>query len=445
MSNLARPSELHNAVRTLVGYVDDLRRANFHDGSTKLRLVVNYCQKDQVVRALSEQLRARVPTDVLHERTSGDALRLPAGARDRLAFAHTLLYHLKQGWKLELRELITRTFQGAGVDARWEAFQRLVVGAYAEGMEAVLRQLEALPGEGLVDVDATFREALAALGDGDDCEPNVAGGAAAGATDAGAGASSAAPRGEPLPPAAPDLLAAIDRTGLLEDDARDLRVDARIVALELRKARPSPDRLAELEGAFLAVSPALGAAFRGALGGQAAYVREHGGASVRDADARRAAEGDDGDADDDPARRRPPAGKTKAPTTKKPVAVAASPASKRAAAGKEAPATKKAATTKKSAATEKAATTKKSAATRKAARTKKTSATEKAATTKKSAATRKAATTKKTSATKKSAATRKASATKKASANEKTGATKKRAKQKAPAAKKRPSAAKSTR
>lgn len=302
MTNIVRPTEVTNALRTLLGYVDDLRRApSLHDGATKLRLVVNYCQKDPVVRALSEQLRARVATEALYERTSGTRLRPPEDPRDRLAFWHTLLYHVKQGWKLELRELVTRAFEGAGVDERWRAFLAEVVGGYAAGLEQVLERVEANEQDGMVDADEVFREALAAL-----AGPEAPARVEAARTDAPAGpppapAAPAAPDAAPPPP--PDLVDAIERSGLPEDERRDLRVDARLLAIELRKSRPSPARLAELERAFVAATPALGTAFRGALGGQAAYASARSGESVREADARRAA---DERADDDdalPARR----------------------------------------------------------------------------------------------------------------------------------------------
>ena len=118
MSNIVRSSELAPAVRTLLGYLDDLRRTKSDDASTKLRLVVNYCQKDEVVRNLAELLRARMPTELLSELLAADTLRVPHDPRDHLGLAYTLLYHLKQGWKYELRELLTRPMFAGGAGMR---------------------------------------------------------------------------------------------------------------------------------------------------------------------------------------------------------------------------------------------------------------------------------------------------------------------------------------
>jgi hypothetical protein len=282
MSNLVRSAELKNALRTLVGYVDDLRRADFDEGQTKLRLVVNYSQKDTIGRTLSEQLRARIPTDLLQERTSGEALTPPGDRRDQLAFWHTLLYHLKQGWKLELRELLTRAFKGAGIEGRWTAFRQQVVAGYAEGLEAVLAWVEANAGDGPVDPDDVLRRALEALA-GEATE-------AAAPTEPAAMAPAPASAAEPLPPPSPDLLSAIEAAGLSSDAADDLRVDAQLLAIELRKSKPNPARLAELEKTFLAASEAVATTFRGVLGGEAAYAPERTGTPVRDADAKRGAE-----------------------------------------------------------------------------------------------------------------------------------------------------------
>lgn len=281
MSNLVRSAELKNALRTLVGYVDDLRRADFDEGQTKLRLVVNYSQKDTIGRTLSEQLRARIPTDLLQERTSGEALTPPGDRRDQLAFWHTLLYHLKQGWKLELRELLTRAFKGVGIEGRWTAFRQQVVAGYAEGLEAVLAWVEANAGDGPVDPDDVLRRALEALAG----EPTEAA-----AVSEPLAAPTPAPAAEPLPPPSPDLLAAIEAAGLSSDAADDLRVDAQLLAIELRKSRPNPARLAELEKTFLAASEAVATTFRGVLGGEAAYAPERTGTPVRDADAKRSVE-----------------------------------------------------------------------------------------------------------------------------------------------------------
>ncbi len=158
MSDLVAPSTLRAALRTLRGYLEDLRRADFEQAATKLRLVVNYCQKDDLTRRLAERLRARVSTEALLERTAGTSLREPVDPVDRLAFHYTLLFHIKQGHRFDLRELLSRgTFAGGGIEGRWQDFQRRVTDRLLEGVDAVARALEELHGDdAAVDPDAAL-------------------------------------------------------------------------------------------------------------------------------------------------------------------------------------------------------------------------------------------------------------------------------------------------
>lgn len=257
MSNLVRASELVPALRTLLGYLSDLRRTKFEQGSTKLRLVINYAQKDEVVRALSERLRGRIPTEALHERTK-EVLDVPPDPRDRVAFFYTLLYHIKQGWKLELRELLSRSsFAGAGLDARWESFQKQVVDPMVQGFSAVTAHVEAAvaarSGDELVDPDLILGEAIHAL-------------APSGATYA--------PLAAPAPAAAPaaaafqvpaqldrSVLDAVEASGLRDAARGDLLTDAALLEVELSKRAPDAARLeallADLETAPAGVRSAL--------------------------------------------------------------------------------------------------------------------------------------------------------------------------------------------
>lgn len=262
MSNIVRSNELAPAVRTLLGYLDDLRRTKFDDASTKLRLVVNYCQKDDVVRTLAELLRARVPSELLAELLAADTLQVPHDPRDHMGLAYTLLYHLKQGWKYELRELLTRPMfaAGAGMDGRWESFKAQLVDALVVNGDKLLRHVEgwaaAQPDGTLVDPNEVFVAALASLA------------ADAGPAPAPAPAPAAptpsppAPRttGEPALPAGVTIPAPFDAaTG-------DLRVEAALLGLELSKTAPSAARLEELLASFDAAPASLRAGLASVLG-----------------------------------------------------------------------------------------------------------------------------------------------------------------------------------
>ena len=71
MSTPVRRNELQNAVRTFLGYLQDLQEAGFEQSRTKLRLVMNYSQRDPVTHALAEQLLLRMPTESVVQRVAG--------------------------------------------------------------------------------------------------------------------------------------------------------------------------------------------------------------------------------------------------------------------------------------------------------------------------------------------------------------------------------------
>lgn len=266
MSNIVRSNELAPAVRTLLGYLDDLRRTKFDDASTKLRLVINYCQKDDVVRNLAELLRARVSSELLAELLAAETLRVPHDPRDHMAVAYTLLYHIKQGWKYELRELLTRPMfaAGAGMDGRWDSFKAKLVDALVVNGDKVLRHVEgwaaAQPDGTLVDPNDVFLAALASLAA--DAGPEPVPATASKANAPAAPAAPAAPRATGEPPL-PD---GVSVPAPLAAATGDLRVEAALLGLELSKAAPSPARLEELLASFDAAPAPLRAGLTAVLG-----------------------------------------------------------------------------------------------------------------------------------------------------------------------------------
>src|SRR5438309_2189284 len=64
MADRVRPDALRAALKTLRVYLDDLAKSSFDDHATKLRLFVNYFQRDDTVRYLAERLHMRL-RDVL--------------------------------------------------------------------------------------------------------------------------------------------------------------------------------------------------------------------------------------------------------------------------------------------------------------------------------------------------------------------------------------------
>ncbi len=270
MSNIVRSNELAPAVRTLLGYLDDLRRTKFDDASTKLRLVVNYWQKDEVARNLAELLRARVSNEQLGELLAAETLHLPHDPRDHMGLAYTLLYHIKQGWKLELRELLTRPMfaAGAGMDGRWERFKVQLVDALVVNGEKVLRHVEgwaaAQPDGTLVDPNDVFLAALATLAA--DAGPAPAATLTTPAKAATPAAPVAATPTAPRASGEPPLPDGVTVPAPLEAATGDLRVEAALLGLELSKQAPSPARLEELLASFEPAPASLRAGLATLLG-----------------------------------------------------------------------------------------------------------------------------------------------------------------------------------
>lgn len=233
-------SDITTALRTLTGYLDDLARASFDHAATKMRLVVNYAQKDEVVRSLAELLRVRMPTEAFLARAMGERLDVPAARGLELAFAYGLLFHLKQGHRLNLRELLSRgEFAGGGMDERWKRF----VARFVEPLRDELRRLsDALREEPASDARVEPSEVFARAFDrlfGAESE-----GRAGEVAPAPAAARAPSPASAPAAGRSP-LRAAV--AAVADASLRaNLEVDARLLELELSKQRPDPTRVQEL-------------------------------------------------------------------------------------------------------------------------------------------------------------------------------------------------------
>lgn len=227
MADRVSPAALEASFATLRGYLDDLAQSRFEDHATKLRLFVNYFQKDEHCRALAERLRTRLG-DVL-EAAQRPRPQLPADSRDRVAFVYGVLHLLKQGHKLEVRELLSRAFDGPTLDHKWGELRQSWITPLADGLAAIETAVNAQLGTELVDPEVVFRAAL----------------------DAVAGPSSAG---------ASTLRAAVDQ--LASGPRADLALELEILSLEKQKRRRDPRRLEEIVATFERASPQLGALAR---------------------------------------------------------------------------------------------------------------------------------------------------------------------------------------
>src|SRR5581483_694730 len=231
MADRVRPAALRDALKTLRGYLDDLARSSFDEHATKLRLFVNYFQKDDTVRYLAERLHMRL-RDVLRQALA-PKLELPADPLDRLAFIYEVLFHLKGGERLDVREFLSRAFEGGSIEAKWDDFRRRWLQALVEGFRDLNERIEAILDEDPVDPELIFHIAMHSGVDDEfgDPEPEVQ-------------VPPAAPteleltpvRDAPAPSKKPTF-AAVQQALLLQPRGlrEDLEADLEVLELELQK------------------------------------------------------------------------------------------------------------------------------------------------------------------------------------------------------------------
>jgi len=206
-------AELLSSLRTFSGYLEDLERIGFDAAATKLRLVVNYARRERGTHALWELLVAHLPNAEFLNAVR-DELRPPSDPRGALAHVHQLLVHIKQGHKLNLREVLTRSELsegGGGLDQRWTRFVEMVIKPYRARVDEIQTWLSAQDAEERVEAGAELARALSEI----------------------------------LADETTSLADVQAVPGAPASDA-DADLDLRLVELELRKHHPDPARLDEL-------------------------------------------------------------------------------------------------------------------------------------------------------------------------------------------------------
>lgn len=262
MSHPVRSEEVASSLKTYLGYLDDLCRVDFEAASTKLRLVVNYARKDLVTRGLAAHFHARLSRERFLEQAL-ERLELPEHPLDRMTQVYLLLLTLKEGHKLNLRSVLTRSeFAGGGLDQRWGRLAKDWIGPYREHLGQLRAWTsEHVQGGAMVEPEEVFAEALEACFGAPPPTSGAAPRPPAPAPTSSAPAAPAAERG-----AVPEWLAPLaGAVAELAPGARaELEVDLQLLALERRKRTPDPARVDELVASFAAAG--LGDAARRALG-----------------------------------------------------------------------------------------------------------------------------------------------------------------------------------
>jgi hypothetical protein len=172
------PEPIRLALGTLRGYVGDLvDSAPSHDASittrfaqftTKLRLLMNYCERDEVIRWVTQELhhRGENPVAWFHQRADGEAPARPTSPRSH-ALAHTYrtLLAIKKN-QLELRAFVSSIYADkGGYQNAFRAFREEYVLKLRDGLLGLAASLEERLAEDAVDMDTLVSEAYAAFDD----------------------------------------------------------------------------------------------------------------------------------------------------------------------------------------------------------------------------------------------------------------------------------------
>ncbi|GIW71333.1 MAG: hypothetical protein KatS3mg102_0875 [Planctomycetota bacterium] len=162
---------------TLGDYLRDLLAATettastiatrFNSFSTKLRLVVNYVERDDVARWLARALHegAAQARAWYREAVAGRAPALPASVAERLALRFGLLADIKRG-AVDLRGLVSTLYGERGsFETAFEAFRREFLQPFVDELDRLMRLiLQCVAARPASAFDEIVQEALRLLG-----------------------------------------------------------------------------------------------------------------------------------------------------------------------------------------------------------------------------------------------------------------------------------------
>lgn len=244
MGDIYSTVEVRSTFRTFEGYLRDLRDARFHEFSTKLRLFVNFCEKDDTFRVLTRHLHVRGgdPREwFTASAAAGKMQPLPDAPVDRLALMYRVLFEVKNQ-RIDLRNLLSTLFTAATIEESQKGF----AARWLDAMEGAFRRFFAgvaphLEGKEQVDFEEAAAEALGALdaiAAPGAAAPGAAAPAEAGKPAAGRKAGAAAD-GAGLEALVKDLEKTAKAARLAAKQKADLTADVKILKIELSKSAPN--------------------------------------------------------------------------------------------------------------------------------------------------------------------------------------------------------------
>lgn len=263
--------EIRSTIRTFQEYLRDLTDAKFETFQTKLRLFVNFCERDDAVRILARELHTRsgdVRDWFSASAAAGVAQPLPETPVGKLSHQYKVLLELKQQ-RIDLRNLLSSLFSAGPIEASHKKFRETWLEALRASFQRVFAKIEQqLEGKERVDLEAAVMAALAP--EAEPAKTAAKPGAATKPVAPAKPAATVAPEPKPAPPAAAkagkpaksSIPVDLDLDGLVKllektlKGAKDLaaavktdvQTDLKILKLELTRRDPRPELVGLVAG-----------------------------------------------------------------------------------------------------------------------------------------------------------------------------------------------------
>lgn len=242
MGDTYSAAEIRSTLRTFREYLRDLASSRFVEFSTKLRLFVNFAEKDDAVRVIARRLHTRAGDAQRWFQESaqkGVAQALPGGPADRLAHMYKVLLELKHQ-RIDIRNFLSTLFTSASIEEAHRRFQAAWLSELETLVRGLAERIEAkLDGREKADLEALVDAALEAPAE----SPAAAAAPAVRAKPAAKekkGAAGAKPAKEPRLEDMVELLekAVKGAKELATKTRKDVETDVKILKLEISKHVP---------------------------------------------------------------------------------------------------------------------------------------------------------------------------------------------------------------
>ena len=241
MSDTFTTIEIRSTLRTLRDYLRDFSESNWDQFQTKLRLFINFCERDDVLRVIARNLHLRAG-DVkawFSGVTAGQVAELPKAAAERLAHQYMTFAEMKRSG-IDVRNFISTIYshQSGGFAAAFAGFKNEFMGPFAAELLRRAERIEAaLPQDpsGKVDLGEMIERDLAD-------EPAAAAAPVEKPKAAAKKKDAVAKAGERVDELLKTLESTVKKTkDVVAGKKKDIETDLKILKLALSKVEPNKD------------------------------------------------------------------------------------------------------------------------------------------------------------------------------------------------------------